>query len=278
MNKPRPNNWKTPTILLGISICAIGLYVQRPREREYQGKRLTEWLDDLDSRGSKEAADRAKDGLRQMGTNAVLPLLEILTAKAYVSKRQGTAQASQTEQYQHLALQAFQALGPVAIPVLTNFLKGETATPTARALSQINPEGSRFLIQALTNSDPTLRQKIELGIESKGPDGLPFVPHLITNLKEKDDLVRAYAARALGKIGVEPEVVVPALIQSLQDANAEVRLLTAQALGEYGPRAQGAILPLLETTKDKQGAVSRAAYAALKQIAPDAAAKAGVKP
>jgi HEAT repeat protein len=277
MNKPRSINWKTPAILLCLGFCAVALYVQRPQEREYQGKRLSEWLEDLDTRNPKETTESAKNALRQMGTNVVPPLLDILNAEAYYSKRQGSGVAVQPQQSQERVISAFQALGPLAIPALTNFLAGESAPAAAHALSQIIPEGLPFLVQALTNSDSALRQKIALGVESVGTNGRPLVPVLIMNLTNADYLVRAHAARALGKIALEPGLAVPVLIERLQDTNAEVRLMTAQALGEYGPQAESAILALLTTAKDKHAPVSRAAFTALKRIAPEAAAKAGVK-
>jgi HEAT repeat protein len=206
-----------------------------------------------------------------------VPLLEILSVKSYYSKRQGASSAARTEQIHRHALAAFQALGSAAVPPLTNFLAGDTATSAAQALSQIHPEGLIVLVQVLTNSDAALRQKVELGIETSGPDNRALVPVLLANLKHDNELVRAYAAKALGKLTLEPQTVVPSLIECLRDPNADVRVMTVQALGEYGPQATTAILPLLDTSKDKIPSVARAAFVALKKIAPDAAAKAGFK-
>ncbi len=213
-----------------------------------------------------------------MGTNIVPSLLTMLRAAPSYSKRQFASSLSQAEYAHRRGPAGFHSLGAAAIPALTNYLhKAETASTAAHALSQIGPEGFPLLIQALTNANAVIRQKVEIGLEPSGPEGLVLVPALLGNLKNNDGHVRAYAARALGIMSVEANVVVPALIGALQDPDAEVRRFTAEALGQFGPKANGAIRPLLNASRDKDAQVSRSAFTALTQIDPDAAQKAGVK-
>ena len=56
-----------------------------------------------------------------------------------------------------------------------------------------------------------------------------------------------------------------------------VRKRAAQILGELGPGAKEAVPALLQSLRDRENAVRDAAAAALKQIDPKAAAKAGVR-
>lgn len=277
VQKP-PLNWKMPLVIAIIVVMGIGLYVQRPREQAIQGKRLTQWLDDLDSTRPAEKREAAKKAIQEMGTNIVPSLLAMLRSAPSYSKRQMASSLNQTEYAHRRAVTGFQALGSFAVPVLEEYmLRGETADNAAHALSQIGREGFPPLLRALTNENALIRQKVEYGLEPVGPEGQAFVPALLRNLKDGDVLVRAYAARAVGKIAIEPEMSVPALIEALQDSNAEVKRMTAEALGRFGPKAQGAILPLLNVSKDKNPEVSRAAFAALTEIDPDAARKAGLK-
>ena len=279
MNKPPPPaKWKLPLVVVGVLAIGVGLYLQRPREFEFQGKKLTRWLDDLEASQPQKTRDAAKEALRQMGTNVVPSLLAMLRSAPSYSKRQMASSIGQAELAHRRGMGGFQALGAVALPALTNYLaKPETATTTAHALSQVGGDGIPQLLHALTNENALVRQRVELGLDPSRETGQALVPALIRNLKDNDSHVRAYAALALGKLGVESDLVLPALIEALQDPNAEARSLVAEALGQFGPKAKAAILPLLNTSKDKDPQVSSAAFKALTLIDPDAAQKAGVK-
>lgn len=278
MNKPQPTSWKFPLVaVLAIVALAVGLYFQRPREFEYQGKRLTRWLDDLDQSQPPATRDAASQAVQQMGTNIVPSLLAMLKAAPSYSKRQLASSLGQAESAHHRALAGFQALGAQAIAALTNYLvKPETAVVAAHAISQVGPDGVSPLLRALTNNNAIIRQRVELGLESNSTGGQPLVSALIQNLRDSDDHVRAYAALALGKLNLEPGASVSALTGALQDKNSEVRSAAAESLGQFGPKATAAILPLLNVTKDKDAKVSDAAFRALTLIDPEAARKAGV--
>jgi HEAT repeat protein len=51
-------------------------------------------------------------------------------------------------------------------------------------------------------------------------------------LKDKDEEVRRYAAKALGNIGPKAKEAVPALIEALKDENLDVRYYAQEALNK----------------------------------------------
>ena len=72
---------KRRVLILSIALtavaCAIVFSTMERREPVYQGRRLSQWLDDFDGSGSpKEAV--AKDAIRQMGTQALPALVGLL--------------------------------------------------------------------------------------------------------------------------------------------------------------------------------------------------------
>jgi len=92
--------------------------------------------------------------------------------------------------------------------------------------------------------------------------GADAVEPLIVALKDNDDLVRSYAAEALGNIG-DPRAVEP-LINVLKDDNKWwVREKAAKALGEIG---DAAIDPLIVALKDNDIGVRENAAEALGEI------------
>jgi HEAT repeat protein len=108
-----------------------------------------------------------------------------------------------------------------------------------------------------------------------GPPAKAVVPSLIQALKGSDAVLYEPAIRALGKIHSDPGVVIPLLIPYL--TNDDLNDEAATALGNYGSLAKEAfpkILPLLHARDNDARAAARVA---LKQIDPEAAAKAGVK-
>jgi HEAT repeat protein len=108
--------------------------------------------------------------------------------------------------------------------------------------------------------------------EVLGPSARDATPTLIPLL---DDKQTSYtAATALGGIGVES---IPVLTKALTNTHACARESAARVLGLFGAKAQGAVPALVRCTKDEDESVRSFAAFALKQVDPEAAAKAGVK-
>src|SRR5437899_940581 len=60
-------------VLLAV-VAFAAFFALRPREPVYQGKRLSEWLADLNCAGRGQINQEAENAIRQIGTNA-LPFL-----------------------------------------------------------------------------------------------------------------------------------------------------------------------------------------------------------
>jgi HEAT repeat protein len=107
-----------------------------------------------------------------------------------------------------------------------------------------------------------------------GPAAKAAVPSLIQAL-EGSDRLHAAAIRALGNIHSAPEVVIPLLIPYLTNDALDDK--AAIALGNYGSLAREAIPKIVPLLNDRDKDARYAARIALRQIDPEAAAKAGVK-
>ncbi|MDA1277660.1 MAG: HEAT repeat domain-containing protein [Verrucomicrobia bacterium] len=277
MKKTSKRDWKTPAILIGLVVVAIVFFFQRPKEPIFEGRTLSKWMADLDDTASDAQRIAARKAIQQMGTNIVPNLLRMLSPQAALSRRQMAGAEDQAKTEHWRAVLAFQELRPVAIPILADLLDGESGTTVARALSPMGPEAITALLKALTNKDPVVRERVELGLELDSTNSASLRPVLLANLKDPNDRVRAYAARALARDTAVSENVLSGLIEALQDPSDDVRLQTLEALSHFGTNATPAILPLLEVAKTASGKISRAAYSALAQIAPEAAERAGVR-
>jgi len=176
-----------------------------------------------------------------------------------------------------LSNQAMLMLNGVIIPHLTNQMFSDTNDSRIRMalIDQLNglpgvhitfvpQEGRR--VQAIN----------DLG--SLGPKAKAAAPALLQALECKDDVLCGPAASALVKIQAEPDRAIPLLIGCLLDREGRGRPDVVEALGEFGPKAGAAVPMLVKLLADRSSKdIMAAVPTALKNIDPDAAAKAGVK-
>lgn len=177
--------------------------------------------------------------------------------------------------------QAYEALNTQIIPRLGEQMLHDTNDSKLK-LSLIETLNSIPGVQVnfIEAVDRRIGAAYDLG--TFGPPAKAAVPFLIQALQGPNAGLREgshkglhdVAIEALGKIHSNPDVVIPLLIQYL--ANGEMNDEAAAALGNYGSLAREAfpkIVPLLNANDD----VRASARVVLKQIDPEAAAKAGVK-
>jgi HEAT repeat protein len=107
--------------------------------------------------------------------------------------------------------------------------------------------------------------------------GRAAVPDLLRALGGQDQAVRPAAARALGQVGTDPQVAIPLLISLLDDPHEGVPESAVGALGDLGSQSRSALPRLLEMSKIQDKELHAAVAKALRQIDPDAAARAGFK-
>jgi HEAT repeat protein len=127
------------------------------------------------------------------------------------------------------------------------------------------------LVDALKDSDQSVRGAAALALGNIPGDMRICVPPLIEALRDKDDQVRARAADALGRIGQSPELAVPALVSFLQEDSGS-RYFSSDALIRFGPAARTAVPTLIDLLKGDDPSLPWYAAQVLGAIGPDAQA------
>jgi HEAT repeat protein len=107
-----------------------------------------------------------------------------------------------------------------------------------------------ILIALLNDSDREVRVRILTALGTFGGQARQALPVLRaalkeTALKDDDECVRTHAARALLRVGPEPDSEVAALADSLRNELEIVRFHAAMALGQLGRAARPAIPALI---------------------------------
>jgi len=270
----------TLLFLLGVLSINSARRTAITREPFHHGKLLSTWLEDLNST-SLHTQDTAKSAIREMGTNAVPALVRILRANdsplklrlLELARKQALLRLyfRTAEERHRVAIKGCRALGPLArpaIPALIGFLNNpDTANEAAYSLAVID-EGIFPLTRAVTNRnyEATIRSAAVARLAAGQYDEATTVAALLIALQDANPEVSSRAARALGRINKEPNLVLPALMESLTNSSSLVRRESAGALGRFGPRAQSALPMLLKASEDSNRTVRQEAAAALKAI------------
>jgi HEAT repeat protein len=197
-----------------VAVVAFALIVSREREPVYQGRSLTDWLDQI-APPTKESP-QAAEAVRQMGTNALPFLLSRLRAQDSPVKRFVLNLSNKqslfplhfrdTEVERERAFEAFRALGA-------------TAKPAVPSLKPLLKDGSRHI-----------RSLVTFIFGGMGPAAAEAVPELIAALDVPDVPARVRAMIALTQIHEKPELTIPAFIARLGDPDLGVREMAAIGL------------------------------------------------
>lgn len=251
----------------------------------------------------KAVQDEARATLKDLGRDAVQPLMDATTENNYpaflewiqrldpkwhqrscrsvylqtiledkdlVDRCLGTKGALTAQEAARL-----RSLGPKAGPVVV-LLRNRLSSPTKdlnviTALGTIGPASEIAVPQLmeLLDKEPVTRREVVNALAEIGPVAAKAVPRLLLCLDDNsDDSIRRAAVKALGKLG-EASLVVPQLIERLWNPVRKERVFAIVALGDLGPEAGRAIPALCECLRDQSDEVKNSARQALDRINPN---------
>lgn len=252
--------------VLVVVIAALAWEIFREREPEYQGKTLSEWLENYTFiRDTSETAEQielrrtksreADEAVRNIGTKALPFLGKMLTGKdsKFVTRLKELAEWQNIIHFrfadrldrQLRALEGVRVLGKQAgplIPMLGRALNEQdigTFDISAEALVYIGPEAFDTLISALTNTDARLRCCVtshlsEWKLADESREALDYGP-LPFSKEEADSL----SERAL-----------PVLLKLMQDPDYRVRGVAIRSLGHIHRQPDKVIPEILKALND----------------------------
>jgi HEAT repeat protein len=138
--------------------------------------------------------------------------------------------------------------------------KKEEAKKYTDALKKAKPGDVKTRIEAISKLGDLGQIQYNFAIDA--------IPDLLKATEDKDAGVRAAAARAIGKIGVEDKAAVTALTKLLKDGNETVKFAAVEGLGAMNTRAKDAVSDLRGIRKnlDKKDKLAKAIDNSLKSI------------
>ena len=252
---------KAKTIVVGIGVLLVagtGTVIVKnnyfPSEPSYQGRKLSEWLVDIDYGQPQGKRTKAGNAIRQMGVKTLPFLVADLADKQTKDNRYSEA------------TWAFDALGPIgkpAIPALTKLLK-QNPGYVPGALAGIGRDALPELLDALTNQDFFVRDNTAAYLANaifsdkiSAEDARPAFSIAVQNLQYENtnqlfqENTRWRAAGLIEALHLEQAKSVPALLNCLQESMDETNYTVAAgcalALGHFGSDAQPAIPSMIKS-------------------------------
>lgn len=258
--------WLTSALVIVVLavLMALAWRPKSPPEPEYAGRTLAQWLERLiDYGGNPEVWNECADAIRQIGTNGLPHLLQMLEAPEEpwrgqvnaLGQRVGlTASVVKDDLFKkRIARQAFNILGPQAQSAL--------------------PELLAILSRCRTSDD---RGFVIESISWIGPAAEPAIPALVNAARSGGQTECYFVCRALARIARQPEISVPFLTDQLSHPDRWPRQRAADALGNFTTNAISATPELVKLLDDPVTTVRETATNALRRIDPAAATKAGI--
>jgi HEAT repeat protein len=180
---------------------------------------------------------------------------------------------------------ALGALGRQAQPAIPEVYRIALESPSTdvvpRALaflSQMGPDGVPALMEVVAHGKGERRATAMCFIgqmPNLGTNGPVVVAMLLKCMEEKDEVMAAAAASALGEVALDTKRVVPALTARLRDGRLAVRCGAARALGNLAnnraaiPDFRGAVPELVIAQRDPDSVVREWVTNVLWKVAPE---------
>lgn len=242
----------------------------QPKEPEYQGRRLSEWIADLYGpshlkRSSEAVVKEAKDVflpfIEQHLKNAKYPKsksqLEVWIFNFQAATGIGFRQST-TVQWDG-CFNALELYGHDALPVIERLMtNNSTCKESADLLVRLN---AIEVFEKNSRHDQLLFTRVLSAhslaeVTQRKEDAVKI---LLPLTSESDSTLTRTATYALGRLATSPETVIPKLCELLESNDGYIQLAAIHALGNFGTNAVQAEPILIRITKITHDSIIRGA-------------------
>jgi HEAT repeat protein len=149
-----------------------------PQDYVYNGKSLSEWLHELDENVDENTREAARKTIKQLGTNAIPPLIALLSIPISELEelliRQAGLPLERASFRRYAVVDGFKVLGGSAAPAIPALAKllgdWDVGFYAADALSAIGHNSMPVLLQTLTDPNPIARKRSAQALGSFSED------------------------------------------------------------------------------------------------------------
>lgn len=275
-------------VACGILALAVLWQLLRDREPSYQGRTLSEWVEQAGPAYLWNDSDEQVKAVRAIGTNAIPTILDWISYEPSPLRKK-MAELAETlpfgirpdsisfaEERADRAVTVFHILGPraqAAIPELTRLAL--TAPDQRRAvrciiaLTHLGPEALPSALALVTNSPPHTRSYAILTLHAYGTNAAVAVPILVQYLSDKDNWIAEDAATTLGGFGSLRSVVIQSLTNAMRSLSTQARVRAVEIILQAKAPTSETVPALLPLLTDPEYTVRDATTNVLLEIAPE---------
>ena len=279
--------------LVAVVAVLVLFWPRGPKEPVYQGKRLTEWIQQAQwptrrfpTQPERERADAARQAIKAIGTNALPYLVSEFVRPESKWRTSFNRWASKHPSirfrfadFDTRVLAAANGLGILgrdaapALPTLAEYLgDSRMGFTAAMAMGKAEDLAIPYFLKAIASGDSLAAENAGKVIANlmQMRDTEPAIPGLIQMLQHTNESTRRVAAWTLGGLRSQTEAMVPALTTALSDPVAIVQFHAAHALARKGKHSLPAVPTLLRLMTNSDPQLALAASNAVAQIDPAA--------
>src|SRR5713226_7582340 len=298
-----------PLSLLGIVLVGLALYCVWPRERTYQGRPLSQWLEEYRqvlNNTNRERQRKDQERFAAVDPAIVLDLVKVLEKRPSLNfegklgnqllqfsatRRIGSWLSYRMTEAQNRRLLANYLLGLLgpkaepAIPAMLRMYQNTNGPEWVRSsipwsLARINRRPDLVVpVLAEALSGPPFTQTAAYALGEFGTNSISAIPALLKTLHHPDMVSALAAAQTIHMIDPKASLaaadeVMPLLLRALE---SPVRMNWGGAihlLAQYGDRAKAAVPTLLRLLDDENARIRFLVTNAFPSIDPEAAANA----
>jgi HEAT repeat protein len=294
--------WRIILISAAVTLVLLALlpiaFWPDESEPEYQGKKLSEWLQPQPSNVPDQTPPEVIEAVRAIGTNALPCLVKWISfdgarIQSIHDRLPRWIRSTRIPRYflgmrrsvnAGHASDAFGILGASASPAVPDlvamlrqpcsFVKTYNVTSALAAIGRpalvpileilADKQSSSLTRSYICGMLSNMAEKRELG-----PAIATAVPVLAQCAKQTNLWVVLNSANALGSIGTDPDVSVPALITAARFPDARVQRSALHALGQFGTNANASLPIVIQALNDPDTWTRTVARVAAERIAPE---------
>jgi len=249
-------------LLLALAAVAGGIVVWPlgPKEPVYQGKRLTEWIQEArgpiqrsatrhwPTQAERERSEAARQAVKAIGTNAIPFLVSELVRPESKWRTSFNRWASKHPairfrfaDFDTRILNAANGLGILgrdaapALPTLAEYLgHNRLGFTAAMAMGKVEDLAIPYFLKAIASMDTLAAENAGTSMAGQIRDVESAIPSLVQLLQHTNEWTRRVAAWTLGGIRSQAEAMVPALTELLSDPVPIVQAHACHALARKG--------------------------------------------
>jgi len=284
MNHPM----KRRRILLLLALGAVGaglflFWLRGPKEPVYQGKRLSQWIEEADRTDSNEQAI-ARKAIGTLGTNALPwlmsefkrppPKLRNAFYRWVARNTSWDFRSRRHEQRIRLASHGIHFLGSNAAPALptlfTYLADPERGSRAAHAMAGAGELSLPYMLQAVSSTNRDLAYVGTWALIQLARNTESAIPHLVNMMNHRDFLVRNEALRGLILVDLRPDLTLPPIVQATADADQRIRVYAADLLKNVKAEGKPAVPALQRLMTNSDPIIASAASNTIFRIDPSA--------